>query len=124
LAVVDRAARKISDVFDKAGIFDALVAYVGEVIRRAINGHWEMRFNRGCKCWEPWVVGGYDEIAPFVIIYDQLVDQPETGSLEGAAMAAAIPIGLGGATFEEGGTFVVEQIVRKQDKKQRKRKRP
>jgi hypothetical protein len=122
LAVVDRAARKISDVFDKAGIFDALVAYVGEVIRRAINGQWEMRFDRASKCWEPWVVGRYGETAPFVIIYDQLVDQPETGSLEGAAMVATMFAVIPQGTFVDGGGIHREQKVRKQDKNAKKRK--
>jgi hypothetical protein len=123
LAVVDREARKVKGIFRNADLFDALIAYVGEVIRRAIDGHWEMRFDRASKCWEPWVVGRYGESAPFVIVYDQLVDQPETGNLEGAAMAETMFAVIPQRTFVEGGGMRREQKIRKQGKNAKKRKR-
>lgn len=95
LGCVDIAVRKKLSVKERAGAgaFDVLVAYVGEVIRRNLSGEWQMRFNARHKCWEPWVVSRNGDCAPFVIVYDQLIDlDDETGSLEGAAAAHFIPL--------------------------------
>ena len=39
-----------------ARIFAPLLAYTGEVIRRAVDGIWEMRLTSDGVTWEPWIV--------------------------------------------------------------------
>jgi hypothetical protein len=64
------------------GVFAALTAYVGEVIRNVTKGHWEMRrASDSEKTWEAWIVDpsghGY---APFKI-YKELLEYGRSASL-------------------------------------------
>jgi hypothetical protein len=65
-------------------VFAPLTAYVGEVIRNATHGRWEMR--RGSdvdRTWEPWVVDPSGRsCAPF-IIYKDLLEYGRSASLRG-----------------------------------------
>jgi hypothetical protein len=63
LAQIDRAIKKLG--IERAltsDIFPVVVAYVGEVIRRALDGRWEVREESRRGCWEPWITapGGYE----------------------------------------------------------------
>lgn len=60
-------------------VFQALVAYTGEVIRAAIMGRWEMQLNRGTHgaddFWEPWLVDAQGRSAnSFDYLYEMLSD--------------------------------------------------
>jgi len=65
-------------------VFAPLTAYVGEVIRSATQGRWEMR--RGLnvdKSWEPWIVDPSGRsCAPFAI-YKDLLEYGKSASLRG-----------------------------------------
>ncbi len=56
-------------------IFPSLVIYVGEVIRQATNGSWELRLNNDCDVaiWEPWIiVNNGNAVPPHAKVYEQL----------------------------------------------------
>ena len=60
-------------------VFQAIVAYTGEVIREAIMGRWEMLLNHGTHgaddFWEPWLVDAQGRSAnSFDYLYDMLSD--------------------------------------------------
>jgi hypothetical protein len=65
-------------------VFGSLTAYVGEVIRNATHGGWEMR--RGSdveRTWEPWIVDSSGRsCAPFSI-YKELFERGRSASLRG-----------------------------------------
>jgi hypothetical protein len=65
-------------------VFAPLTAYVGEVIRSATQGQWEMR--RGShvdRTWEPWIVDSSGRsCAPFSI-YKELLEYGRSASLRG-----------------------------------------
>jgi hypothetical protein len=55
VAAVDTAIRKVKrDILFGPDVFPALVAYIGDVVRRGVGGQWTMR--PGTDCWEPWIV--------------------------------------------------------------------
>ena len=63
-------------------VFAALTAYVGEVIRDATKGRWEMRrASDSEKTWEPWIVDPSGRsYAPFNI-YKELLEYGRSASL-------------------------------------------
>ncbi len=63
-------------------VFAALTAYVGEVIRDATKGRWEMRrASDSEKTWEPWIVDPSGRsYAPFNI-YKELLEYGSSASL-------------------------------------------
>lgn len=59
-------------------IFPSVLAYVGEVIRRAVGGRWEMRREANGE-WEPWITApGGTECAMFLIYKGILEEEPAT----------------------------------------------
>ena len=57
LQFVDDAITRLgSDRVLRPDHFSALTAYVGEVIRVAVNGKWDMRLDDSGAVWEPWIV--------------------------------------------------------------------
>jgi hypothetical protein len=57
-------------------VFAPLTAYVGEVIRKATNGRWEMRqASDADKTWEPWIVDPSGRSCPPFLIYKELSDE-------------------------------------------------
>jgi hypothetical protein len=65
-------------------VFAPLTAYVGEVLRKATNGRWEMR--RGLdadKTWEPWIVDPAGRRCPPFLIYKELLEYGKSASLRG-----------------------------------------
>lgn len=64
-------------------VFAPLTAYVGEVIRSATGGRWEMRCGSDGETWEPWIVdptGRY--YAPFAI-FKELHEHGKSASIRG-----------------------------------------
>lgn len=57
-------------------VFAPLTAYVGEVLRKATNGRWEMRQASDVdKTWEPWIVDPSGRSCPPFLIYKELSDE-------------------------------------------------
>lgn len=71
-------------------VFSALVAYIGEVMRRYTNGHWEMWLSwQDGETWEPWIVDPEGRAcSPWDHLYDMLYEPSETISIGGAANVA------------------------------------
>jgi hypothetical protein len=64
-------------------IYDHLVAYVGEVLRLRIHGHWEVN-NRDWQPY-PYLVGAmYDPVMPINVVWEKLT-RPNPGNLRAAA---------------------------------------
>ncbi len=64
-------------------IYDHLVAYVGEVLKLRIQGHWEVND----RDWQPYpyLVGAmYDPVMPINVVWEQLTS-PDLGNLRAAA---------------------------------------
>jgi hypothetical protein len=57
-------------------VFESLVAYVGEVIRRKVNGRWKVHPTaKGAAC-EPTIIDSLgNEYAPFMIV-SKALDEP------------------------------------------------
>jgi hypothetical protein len=71
-----------------AVIYPCLVAYLGEVVRQRVDGTWEMRHAAGADVWEPWVRSPDGrEFAPFVCVYDQLINHTD----KSARLLRAVP---------------------------------
>jgi hypothetical protein len=70
-------------------IFPCLIAYLGEVVRLRVDGTWEMRQSGHANVWEPWVRSPDGrEFAPFVCIYDQLINHTDPA----ARLERAVPV--------------------------------
>jgi hypothetical protein len=60
-----------------AEVFPALLAYIGEVIRQAVQGCWDVRPTDDPEVWEPWIIDNNGKAyAPFITLYDELYDAP------------------------------------------------
>jgi hypothetical protein len=56
-------------------LFQGLIAYIGEIIRRKKGWKWEMRLGSDSITWEPWIVGSQGEgeaAAPFFLVFEEL----------------------------------------------------
>lgn len=66
-------------------VFARLVAYVGETIIAARGGGWQMRRSADGAAWEPWVVDAAAKShPPFGLVYKELAEWGQAGSLSGA----------------------------------------
>jgi hypothetical protein len=61
-------------------VFPSLVAYVGEVIRLAIGGTWELHAQKD-GTWEPEVADQHREPCGLLGIYKELLEHKENASL-------------------------------------------
>jgi hypothetical protein len=82
---IDDANRRLGgpECLDDPTILTPIVAYVGEVIRRATRGGWEIRpwdfpGADACDRWQPVIVGGNGEVYPTFAIFKELL---ESGSI-------------------------------------------
>lgn len=84
LAAVDAAVRKRRPRRClEAPIFSALVAYVGEVMRKHTGGRWELRPSGDVH--EPWIVAGGAWLAPFAVVFRELAEPHAGGcSIQGS----------------------------------------
>jgi hypothetical protein len=83
LDTVDKALRRMRpDRMLEAEVFAALTAYVGEVIRNATQGRWEMRRGSDSKgTWEPWIIDPSGHTYPPFAIYKELFEYGRSASL-------------------------------------------
>jgi len=82
LLQVDRAVAKIGrQRVLSAELFPAVLAYVGEAIRRGIQGAWSTR-RAGDGLLEPCIVGASGDTCNLVPLYKHLAEGPRTVSLQ------------------------------------------
>ncbi|MBL8161057.1 MAG: hypothetical protein JNJ61_03670 [Anaerolineae bacterium] len=79
LRKIERKLKRLG--FDKClqpPIFPAVVAYLGEMMRRQIpNSTWKTRLHEDGKTWEPWVVDPQGRVCnPWMDLYDDLAEGP------------------------------------------------
>lgn len=86
LPIVDRALRHIdeSKVLTPE-VFPALLAYVGEVIRRRINGEWQTR-EQADGTWEPDIADERGRRCGLLMIYKDLMEYRQEASLAAFAL--------------------------------------
>lgn len=85
---IDRAIRTFvrgkSDGFEAVlteEIVPSLIAYVGEVMRKATDGRWQMRLSDDGKVREPWIISNNGEEFPAFLFVKELLDPPRTVSI-------------------------------------------
>jgi hypothetical protein len=65
-------------------VFAPLTAYVGEVLRKATQGRWEMRRATDAdKTWEPWIVDPSGRSCPPFLIYKEIMENEKSASVRG-----------------------------------------
>jgi hypothetical protein len=65
-------------------VFAPLTAYVGEVLRKATQGRWEMRrASDADKTWEPWIVDPSGRSCPPFLIYKEIMENERSASVRG-----------------------------------------
>jgi hypothetical protein len=89
LAAVDKVMRKVgADRMLEPDLYPALVAYVGEVIRAATAGTWEVRYDDSRRCWEPFVAFPDGTEYAALSIYDEIQENGRRASLQAVARVA------------------------------------
>jgi len=89
LNIIDDAIRRLgSERILTPEIFPSLTAYVGEVIRRQVNGSWEVRTTRGGTCHEPDIVDPTGGRYGLLRIYKQLLEYGRAASMRTFVHAA------------------------------------
>lgn len=97
LTLIERKVKRLGrEKCIQPPIFAGLVAYTGEVIRKAVGGEWEMYLSKMSQMhdehWEPWIIDPQGRSTNmFVWLYDMLTD-------------SGIPISIGSATSVAIGT--------------------
>ena len=81
LLVLDRAIiSKGRNCIDNSNrkILGSLIAYVGEVVKSAINGEWQIKQNSG-SIWEPVIAAPNGKISSFcIMVFDEFYESEET----------------------------------------------
>ncbi len=90
LLIIDQAieSKNRQNYIDNSNkrILGSLIAYVGEVIKTAINGEWLIKQNNGAN-WEPVIVDPSGETSSFYItVFDELYEAEESSFHDIASM--------------------------------------
>jgi len=74
---IDRAARRLGgpEWLDDPTILAPVVAYVGEVMRQATDGRWEIRGADDSSQWQPIVLGTNGRVYPTFAIFKELLER-------------------------------------------------
>jgi len=89
LDAIDEAIRRLgSERILTPEIFPSLTAYVGEVIRRQVNGSWEIRTTRAGLRHEPDIIDPTGGRYGLLRIYKQLLEYGRTASMRAFVHAA------------------------------------
>jgi hypothetical protein len=89
LDAIDSAIRRLgSEYILTPQVFPSLTAYVGEVIRRVVNGSWEVRTTRDGTRHEPDIVDPAGGRYALLRIYKQLIEYGRTASMRTFVHAA------------------------------------
>ena len=83
LGHIDRATARLGgpECLDDPVILAPIVAYVGEVMREAMGGRWEVRAwlgPAGENAWQPIIVGANGQEYPTFVVFKELL---ESGSI-------------------------------------------
>ena len=70
-----------SERFLDGEVFQSLVAYVGEVIRRDIGGRWELVSHDDGRTWEPDVIDSRGNRCNLLRVYKEILEHGEEGNL-------------------------------------------
>jgi hypothetical protein len=62
-------------------LFEPLLAYAGETMRRRKNGKWEMRLSSDGTTWEPWIITDDFKFPPFSYLHEQLYESGPAPSI-------------------------------------------
>jgi len=91
LLILDRAiaSKNRQDYIDDNSnrkILGSLIAYIGEVIKSAINGEWQTKQNSGWG-WEPIIIDRNGKISSFcIMVFDELYEAEESSFYDIALM--------------------------------------
>lgn len=90
LSIVDKAieSKNRQNYIDNSNkrILGSLIAYIGEVIKTAINGEWLIDQNNGSD-WEPVIVSPSGKISSFyIMVFDELYEAEESSFHDIASM--------------------------------------
>ena len=90
LLVVDRAVNKENrqayiDNSNKR-ILGSLIAYIGEIVKTAINGEWQIK-QSSAAAWEPVIIAPNGKISSFcIMVFDDLYEAEESSFYDIALM--------------------------------------
>jgi hypothetical protein len=97
LRLVDDAIKKFGrDRLLSPDHCSALTAYVGEIIRLAVGGQWDMRLDEDGAVWEPWIVDSAGRGYPAFMFVKVLYEAAEAPSLHGFVLGQLQSRRLGG----------------------------
>jgi len=77
-AAIDAAG---SERFLDGDVFQSLVAYVGEVVRRAIGGRWELLSQDDGRTWEPDIIDPHGNRCNLLRMYKEILEHGDEGNL-------------------------------------------
>jgi len=77
-AAIDAAG---SEPFLAGDVFQSLFAYVGEVVRRAIGGRWDLLSQDDGRTWEPDVIDAQGNRCNLLRVYKEILEHGEEGNL-------------------------------------------
>lgn len=98
LVAIDKAIRKIDfKELLTPDVFASLTAYVGELMRRMVDGRWHMELDRDGRTWIPWIVDSAGSRYAPARIYKELLEHGRSVSMRSfvAGMAAGVSGGEG-----------------------------
>jgi len=74
-----------SEPFLAGDVFQSLFAYVGEVVRRAIGGRWDLLSQDDGRTWEPDVIDAQGNRCNLLRVYKEILEHGEEGNLRAFA---------------------------------------
>lgn len=85
-AIDDLVRRQGARTFLKPTEYPRLLAYVGEVVRRVVDGRWQMALSEDDgETWEPWIIGSSGTRHPVsLILVKELQEWDRASSIRGA----------------------------------------
>jgi hypothetical protein len=81
-AAIDAAG---SEPFLAGDVFQSLLAYVGEVVRRAIGGRWDLLSQDDGRTWEPDIIDAQGNRCNLLRVYKEILEHGEEGNLRAFA---------------------------------------
>jgi hypothetical protein len=80
IAVIDIVVDELgSGHFSTPDVFQSVVAYVGEVIRRRIDGSWDVQLGQDGRTWEPDIIDRYGKKCSLLRLYNEILEHGEEG---------------------------------------------
>jgi hypothetical protein len=70
-----------SERFLVGDVFPSAIAYVGEVIRRAVGGRWDVLSQDGGRTWEPDIIDSHGNRCNLLRTYKEILEHGQEGNL-------------------------------------------